>query len=300
MKPIDTIHALVRRGEKYYVCECVEIPVVTQGMTLDEVSANLEEAVGLYLDDEDPAVIGVSANPHISITFEWELTYHRKMQSKLLKLYHKHWGNLNKLIQANPLLSSPFFIQIPNYYFNQQYKLMIIGQQTNGWSNSENSITGIINGYKEFNLGEHYRSTPFWDFIRKIELNLHIDPYQIVWCNLNRCDYNYGRPESDIEAELLRCFPGLIDEIQIVKPDVLIFLTGPMYDDLIFKSLGETDFKPIQGFDPNNFCQAVNKDFPFHSYRTYHPKYLRMKGMEAEITNAISTRVKTIPLPSAP
>ena len=49
-----TIKAVIRTGEQSgYVAECLEIPVVTQGATLDEVTGNLREAVELHLADED-------------------------------------------------------------------------------------------------------------------------------------------------------------------------------------------------------------------------------------------------------
>ena len=75
MNLIDTIHAVIRRGDKQYVCECVEIAVVTQGKTLDEVRQNLEEAVALYLEDEDISTLGISDHPALSVTFEWEPEY---------------------------------------------------------------------------------------------------------------------------------------------------------------------------------------------------------------------------------
>ena len=51
-----TIKAVIRPGEQSgYVAECVEIPVVTQGGTLDEVTRNLREAVQLHLEGEDLA-----------------------------------------------------------------------------------------------------------------------------------------------------------------------------------------------------------------------------------------------------
>lgn len=66
-----TIKAVIRLGEQAgYVAECVEIPVVTQGGTLDEVAANLQEAVALHLADEDPAEWGLSAQPTLVVTFE--------------------------------------------------------------------------------------------------------------------------------------------------------------------------------------------------------------------------------------
>ena len=51
MSPLQqNIHAIIRPGdEKGYFAECMEISVVTQGMTLDEVSKNLVEAVSLHL-----------------------------------------------------------------------------------------------------------------------------------------------------------------------------------------------------------------------------------------------------------
>ena len=53
MRLQHTIKAVIRPGEQSgYVAECVEIPVVTQGATLDETVANLHEAVALHLDDE--------------------------------------------------------------------------------------------------------------------------------------------------------------------------------------------------------------------------------------------------------
>ena len=48
----------------------MEIPVVTQGATLDEVSRNLREAVALHLEGEDLNEIGLAASPSIIVTFE--------------------------------------------------------------------------------------------------------------------------------------------------------------------------------------------------------------------------------------
>ncbi len=73
MTPQRTVKALIRKGEKYYVAECVEIAVVTQGKTLDETLANLQEAVALHLEGEDPAEFGLVREPTILVTKELEL-----------------------------------------------------------------------------------------------------------------------------------------------------------------------------------------------------------------------------------
>ena len=66
-----TVKAVLRPGEQSgYVAECVELPVVTQGGTLDEVVLNLKEAVALALEGEDAAGLGLVANPLVVVTME--------------------------------------------------------------------------------------------------------------------------------------------------------------------------------------------------------------------------------------
>ncbi len=49
-----TIHAVIYHGdEQGYVGECLDLPVVTQGKTLDETTQNLREAIQLHLEGED-------------------------------------------------------------------------------------------------------------------------------------------------------------------------------------------------------------------------------------------------------
>ena len=68
-----TITAVIRPGEESgYVVECVEIPVVTQGATLDETVANLREAVELQLEGEDLGEMGLAPDPTVVITMEVE------------------------------------------------------------------------------------------------------------------------------------------------------------------------------------------------------------------------------------
>ncbi|MBW4493735.1 MAG: type II toxin-antitoxin system HicB family antitoxin [Oscillatoria princeps RMCB-10] len=72
----ESIKAIIRRGEKRgYVAECLEISVVTQGDTLDDVVRNLSEAVALHLEDEDPAQFGLVAKPSLLVTFELQPEY---------------------------------------------------------------------------------------------------------------------------------------------------------------------------------------------------------------------------------
>ena len=65
------VHASIAPDvESGYVATCEEIAVVTQGETLDEVTANLCEAVALHLEGEDMAALGFVPEPKIIITME--------------------------------------------------------------------------------------------------------------------------------------------------------------------------------------------------------------------------------------
>lgn len=66
-----TVNAVIRPGEESgCVAQCLELPVVTQGRTLDEVAANLREAVSLHLTGEDLAAWGIAEAPTLVVTFE--------------------------------------------------------------------------------------------------------------------------------------------------------------------------------------------------------------------------------------
>lgn len=67
-----TIQVRVFRGESKYVADCMDLPVVTEGDTLDEVVANLREAIALHLEDEDLGELGFSEDPAICVTMELE------------------------------------------------------------------------------------------------------------------------------------------------------------------------------------------------------------------------------------
>jgi len=71
-----TIKAYISKGETHYVAECLEIGVVTQGKTLDETIANLQEAVDLFLEGEDPAEFDLAPNPTLLVTLEVEPAAH--------------------------------------------------------------------------------------------------------------------------------------------------------------------------------------------------------------------------------
>lgn len=67
-----TIQVRIFRGDTHYVAECLDLPVVTQARTLDELAARIREAIALHLEGEDLAELGLAKDPTILATLELE------------------------------------------------------------------------------------------------------------------------------------------------------------------------------------------------------------------------------------
>ena len=70
MKKILQVY--ISKGDNYFVAECLDVPVVTQGKTLDELTENLKEAIGLQLEGENLADFDIAEKPSILARFELE------------------------------------------------------------------------------------------------------------------------------------------------------------------------------------------------------------------------------------
>jgi len=66
----DTIHFVASKDAGTYIGECLELPVVTQAETLDELVANIREALALHWEDEDPAAFGLQPQPRLQLIYE--------------------------------------------------------------------------------------------------------------------------------------------------------------------------------------------------------------------------------------
>lgn len=199
-------------------------------------------------------------------------------QNRLNEVYADAWDRLTEFKKVIPELSGPLLINIPSSYLSQKTRLMIIGQQTQGWS--DGNISEQLSCYKKFNFGENYYATPFWNITRKIQRALTIDEFSIVWSNLNRCDFDGARPPHSIEKKLISLSSILTSEIEILKPDVVIFFSGPNFDWHISNNFNNPLFSTIQGFSGRELSRVEHKLLPKHTYKTYHPRYLRQSGIE--------------------
>ena len=67
------IHGVIRRDKEAYVVECLELAVVTQGRTLDEVVENFRQALALHVEGENMAELGLAEHPRIELIYDTAL-----------------------------------------------------------------------------------------------------------------------------------------------------------------------------------------------------------------------------------
>lgn len=68
MKTIIQFH--IYKGDIQYVAEGVDLAIVTEGKTLDELAKNIQEAVALHFTDENPETLGFTKSPTVLLNFE--------------------------------------------------------------------------------------------------------------------------------------------------------------------------------------------------------------------------------------
>jgi len=184
----------------------------------------------------------------------------------------------------------------PEQYERQRTRLLVIGQQTNSWYNDwvrekrgTEAIDKLMEIYRDvFRLGLIVGTT-FWQAVRSLERRLGVEAGAILWSNLNKVDENRARPSKDIENRILQVFPVLEQEINLAKPDVVVFFTGPEYEQLLTSAFRGAD-RVGAGLDLKVLARVRHRSLPAKTFRTYHPNYLR----RARLTEPVLSRIASL------
>ncbi|MCF6314312.1 MAG: hypothetical protein L3J39_17825 [Verrucomicrobiales bacterium] len=70
------------------------------------------------------------------------------------------------------------------------------------------------------------------------------------------------------------------EEIQIIQPDICMFYTNRKYDQRIKDLYEGVIFEEVSGLPFNHFCRLLHPNLPAHTYRTPHPKTIRIQSWE--------------------
>jgi len=186
-------------------------------------------------------------------------------------------------------------------YQSADIKIMIYGQETLGWGwdrkrdayNRHVPFKSIVDAYDNFFLSGcslNSYGSPFWIFIRDIiELLAERNSdkkFGYLWNNVIKMGCNSGK--KGLPANKANCkkfydsiikpyfHPLVAKEHEILKPDYIVFLTGPNYDNAIVDIFGKPQRDSFSGFDEKHLCEILIPNVK-KSIRSYHPGYLRRK-----------------------
>jgi len=215
------------------------------------------------------------------------------MKEQLLNLYKQRQADFISIMSKFPDddLAGPFFMSPNDKYSLQPNPLLIIGQETNGWMYDVEDLEKQMKHYEDFNVGINYKSSPFWNITRKVETAIGSELYTCAWTNVNKFDLDAGRPSGEYEKAISTVDDILIEEIRIVKPKVCLFYTGPSFDDRLKSIFENIEFIEIPGWTTRQLCQLKHPLLPDLTFRSYHPKSLRLRYLEEDFVNYISERL---------
>jgi len=216
------------------------------------------------------------------------------MKEQLLEAYKNRHADFKTVRTkfADEQMAGPFLMSPNENYTIQPFPLLIIGQETNGWHENVDDLNKQMEAYEKFNVGIDYYASPFWNVTRKVEKALGNEPHTCAWTNISKFDFDDGRSYGEYETEIASLDNLLLTEINIIKPKVCIFFSGPSFDGRIKSIFPQIEFVTVSGHSSRQLSQLKHPDLPILSFRSYHPNYLRRSGLESEFINFISGLTK--------
>ena len=214
------------------------------------------------------------------------------MENILLdRLYKESWADLSAQLNREENQGQyvmPFFIKAPEIINDPQiYKIMIFGQETWGWYDHcslEKWIEIGMNEYERFFLKKGfysgYRKSSFWQKFRFFEKELSkiiIEQGRkpvFIWNNISKIGNSDGKTGvSDNNRSIERQYFNVIaKEVEIIKPDLCIFMTGPNRDHDIKFNFPDASFKIANDIDLIREMALI--DFlNIKGLRLYHPSF---------------------------
>lgn len=216
--------------------------------------------------------------------------------------FRERWSKClykNDYILLQYPICPPYFFKNKNE--DDKYSIMFVGQSTGAWEKFSTILEGMEITWN-FLLNQKY-SSYFWNFMDHVESYINGSTNRprlyYYWSNLFKIVDPNGNMITDVNFidEYIKYIQTLTYEIDIIKPDIIIFMTGPTFDNYFYKLFNNILFQPINGL--NNILYKISAEnngmfFPKYAFKTYHPQYLyKGSGMGADIVQKICDSIKT-------
>ena len=216
------------------------------------------------------------------------------VKKELESLYNRHWTGYYDNIRSKEDSSYPFLILPYDKYFTASYRVMVCGQETMSWEwegriDPKNPVESLMKQYESFIYGKA-KNSPIWNFEKRLRKALPAAGF--VSNNIVKIGKRKGAGcDENIFRLGLEHFPVVHEEIDILKPDLVLFLTGKDYDGRIRAVLGDFTSQPI---DADRYIQRLKFADPTMppAIKTYHPGYIQRKGWYHDYASAIINEIK--------
>ncbi len=203
--------------------------------------------------------------------------------------------------------SAPFLLNVDDSYLSSKNKILFVGKETNRWwgrlndfANTDDAIDILQQRYKAELFGGEvvsksgsittYRAEPNWNnslFVeyKKIRKELLDDMRgSLVWSNLLKFDnakstsYSRNTKEDETVVQISKqIFKG---ELEILKPDYMIFATSYTYDKII-KEFFKDEITQSDVIEPKSLWKFNIGDTI--CYRTWHPSTIKYTAKKKKL-----------------
>jgi hypothetical protein len=196
-------------------------------------------------------------------------------------------------------ISAPFLIKSNEEYEKSCPRVVIVGKETHGWwggkykdfLDGKKTIDDLLSFYENFDFARKYkyRNSPFWRYFTKIRTGIFGADCQrsaVLWSNLFKFDKGRGSMIDSQYKKAVLALQGDVfqQEIKLLDPQVVIFLTGPDYDPIIKHFYPDVQRLALGDFRTREVAQLddLSGALPKLSFRTYHPNHLKFLGKKRE------------------
>ena len=224
------------------------------------------------------------------------------MNTSFSALYTRHKDSITDVhrqcAESGGTIIGPYLIEPNAKFVESPLKLVIVGQETGDWeraSPDDLDVERQLECYRKFNLNgrANGRVHPgaFWSLVRKLERSVLSTTHACAALNLNRFSEN-GRRPSPRNLEIMAKLDFLLmEELYLLKPNLVVFFTGPQYDHRLEKLLHPT-WAAVGGFNQRQVARLDSSSLPCPVFRTYHPTYLRRRHLENDVVRLFAATVK--------
>jgi hypothetical protein len=173
---------------------------------------------------------------------------------------------------------------------------MYVGQEPCGWKRLKGpaEVVDLMELHASFmkDPGKLVR-TPFWSFGYALDTELNPDgpKRSFIWSNISRIGKagKAGRVYND-ELDFWSKHRLLAAEVKLLSPKVVVFVTGPNYDDLLEREFPGIELPRLSLSRP--IAKLSHQELPDLTFRSYHPAYLRRKQRKQCVIDFVVRRTQ--------